>query len=234
MNSIRRPLSNMLLWAALCGSSLPLGAQDSGATTSPKLPPPPQSYPFAMRLPPDTDCTAQIRTHVDASASKAQPAPSPATPAQSVAPSAIRFERAIRKEIAASTQFNSDGTSLTNYFVGGWCAFDSPKKGLNVRRRLPGSMLTNIAVYHFPELDWALPETRQVDPPPKAGARKMRFFKDGEMTLEADDATGFPMRFSDGRSDWTYTYQTSAVPIEIPENIQKAIERVSATGRHKP
>jgi len=186
---------------------------------------PPSSYKFAMKLPPDTDCS--VRVKVDGSAtdsaekSKSESAENASGSSQLYS---MKLERMVRKGISSATETIPGSPEITFYFVRGWCAYDSPKKGINVRHYLPGHAISNLATYDFPELTWAIPETRQVDPVIKEGAPKVHLYKDGSLSLVVDAVSGYPLRYNDGQLEWTYSYKVSSSPIVIPEQLRKALD----------
>ncbi len=173
----------------------------------------PDAYTFSIKLPPDTDCTAQVKfiggeksTNVEESTLDV-----------------MKLERLIRSGLSSSIEIKKEGAKMTFYFVNGWCAYEHPKKGLNIRRNLSGFSLSNLAIYHFPELQWATPETRQSDPVKKEGIPQVHIYKDGVFLLEVDADSGYPLRYSDGQMKWTYSYKKSSSPIVMPENIKAAL-----------
>jgi len=189
----------------------------------------PESYSFAIKLPPDTDCSVRLK---QGSGKPKEGEGSEASP-DATAPF-LKLERFIRRGISCSKEIKPDGTEAAFYFIGGWCAWDSPKKGLNVRHYISGHALSNLALYHFPELEWAVPETRQVDPIPKEGERKIHVYKDGSNVLIVDATSNFPLSFTDGQMEWKYSYTMSAAPISMPDNVRKALDEILKARSRKP
>jgi len=187
----------------------------------------PKAYTFAMTLSPGTDCFVRTNLMKKDKNDVSNDLDSPLVYGKQI-------ERMFRKDISCSKEILPDGTEETYYFVGGMCAYDTAAEGVNVLRYLEGHTSSNIASYHFPELAWAFPETRQVDPIPKDGQPKIHLYMDENFVLEVDADSNLPKRFSDGFMEWVYSYKPSSNPIILPEKLQKAVDRVFNTRSRKP
>jgi hypothetical protein len=228
---------------ALLAGSLGLVAQEEAneeflPPLAPTISIPPESYTFMMKVPPGTDCSVRMRLTgrkpdrpAAAGAGEEEQLPADADSDLDL----LRIHRKFRTGITASQHVGTDRSETSYYFVKGWCAFDSPQLGLNVRRYLEGNELADLSVYHFPELLWAVPATRQPDPPVAEGKPAIHIYTDGGAILEVDAASGLPLRFTDGTTEWRYSYRQSSDPIAVPEQIRKALATaLRATGDLTP
>jgi len=186
---------------------------------------PAKSYTFAMLLPPGTDCSVRMKLKGRNGDDKDS-----GSNAENSSPTeklyALRIERLFRDGISASKQMNADKSESSYYFLKGWCAYDTPTLGINIRRYFEDRQLCDLSRYHFPELVWAIPETRQPDPKVEEGQPAIHIYKDGDTVLVTDAVSGYPMRYSDGNSQWTYSYKSSSTPIVLPEKLQQALDRI--------
>jgi len=191
---------------------------------------PPESYSFAMNLPPGTDCSVRMKLKGSKEENKGSgTVGGKNTKEESMY--ALHIERMFRDGICLSKQLKSDKSDVSYYFLKGWCAYDTPSLGLNVRRHLEESQLCDLSIYHFPELVWAVPETRQPDPEVPEGQPAVHEYKDGDAVLVTDAVSGYPVRYSDGNSQWTYSYKSSNSPIVLPEKLQQALDRIIKRSR---
>lgn len=191
---------------------------------------PPKAYTFAMRLPPGTDCSVRMKLKGrEKQGSNSEAGTN--TPEETAY--SLRIERIFRNGIYASVQLNPDKSEASYYFLKGWCAYDTPSMGMNVRRYFEDSTINDISTYHFPELVWAVPETRQPDPKVEEGQPAIHLYKDGDTVLVTDAVSGYPLRYSDGNSQWTYTYKASTTPLVMPEKLQRELDRIIAKTSRK-
>lgn len=188
--------------------------------------PVPGAYTFQMLLKPDVDLTVRVKSRLKKRGAKEENT-------ASVSPDTITtIQRDIRPDIVRVIQDTGEkGKECTFYYTGGWCAYDDPLRGLNVRHPNMEGLLFPMDFYHFPELLWAEPRTRQPDPTVKEGAPKIQLYKDGQQTLEVDAGTGRPLRFLDAEKEWNYSYKEDPAPIPIPEKLAAALRKVLA--KHK-
>lgn len=191
---------------------------------------PPKSYTFSMLLPPGTDCSVRMKLKGRKEENKSSGAEQ-TTPEESLY--ALRIERMFRDGICVSKQLKPDKSEAAYYFLKGWIAYDTPTLGLNVRRFFEDSQLCDLSNYHFPELVWAVPETRQPDPKVEDGQPAIHVYKDGDTVLVTDATSGFPLRYTDGNSQWTYSYKTSNTPVVLPVKLQQALDRIIAKSSRK-
>lgn len=242
MNKIPKKLPKFILGVLSCSFlCITVSIAQSQDSKSPPSPPPPskvslapETYTFSIRLPSGTDCSVSVKSEWSIAEKGERASSGNSITSSEPDLSAKKFERSIRKDISSSKEIKSDGTESIFYFIHGWCAYDSPQKGINMRHFLPGHIFSNLGVYHFPELTWATPETRQADPPVKEGSPKLHLYKDDSQTLEVDAHTGYPMRYSDGQTQWSYSYKASTIPIVLPEKLQQAVDRVFDANQRKP
>lgn len=227
-SSCRKLLSSFHfgLLLILCAMVEIAHAQDSDAFYQPpasNVSLPPESYTFTMKLPNGTDCSVNVKPQNVKIESKAKARSK--RDAEQATPTMMMVERSFRKGISSSTETVSGSLGITFYFVAGMCGYESAREGVNVRRFLAGHVSSNVAIYHFPELTWAVPETRQPNPEVRSGEspRHLYSIADHNLSLEVDAITGRPVRFTDGQSEFTYEYKESASPIRLPEKIRAAM-----------
>ncbi len=179
------------------------------------------TYTFQMLLKPEVDVTAKIKI-VSKTENKNGEGDGAASP-----PVTVAIQRDIRPGIIRVSQASGDaGKESVRFYVGGWCVADDPRRGLNVRRPNIEGLVFPMDFYHFPELLWAEPQTRQPDPMVKEGEPKIHLYREADRFLEVDAASGLPRRFSDGTLEWTYSYRENATPLVVPEKLQAALRRV--------
>lgn len=205
-----------------------LSNQSSGSSAIP-----PSAFTFQMQLPPGIDVTERIRAIPKKKEHQKTEQATEEDNATAVGEAPIRPDDIVQLDIRPGivrVDERSSGQSKKSprYYVNGWCAYDDELKGLNVRRARLEGLIFPMNDYHFPELLWAEPKTRQIDPPVKKGEKPMHLYKDGDSILEVDAATGRPVRYQDGESEWTYLYKENSAPIVIPEKIATALGRVLA------
>jgi len=181
----------------------------------------PEKYTFQMLLKPGTDLSVQIKSLPAKGNNEADSLPSPLS-------ADTLIERDIRQGIIRVVQNSgaAAGGESVRYFAGGWCAYDDPRRGVNIRRPNIEGLIFPMGAYHFPELLWAEPSTRQPDPMVKEGEPKIHLYQEADRFLEVDAASGLPRRFSDGTQEWTYSYRENASPLVVPEKLQAALRRV--------
>ncbi len=215
----------VLLTAALASLAIaaffpPMLAQedDVGPTPEPvQKSMPPEAYTFAMKLSPGTDCVLQGKPI------KKNPEAGGGQSGEDAATATMTVERFIRKKISLSKETAAGDTGESFYFVGGMCAYESPRKGVNVRRAPSGHDLSDLSVYHFPELAWAVPETRIENLNHREAAMEVYRIANENRRLEVDPHTKYPLRFRDGDVEWTYTYKDSDSPVVLPETLRNAL-----------
>ena len=181
----------------------------------------PKAYTFQMLLKPGVDVTVRIKNLAkkENTGGENRSATSPSA--------AMTFRRDIREGLVCVVQdSNAAVKEPVRYYVGGWCAYDDPRRGLNMARTSFESFSFPMETYHFPELLWAKPNTRQPDPAVKEGAPKINLYKAGDQTLEVDAASGYPVHFLDGDRAWTYSYTPDTTPIVVPGKLVEALSRV--------
>jgi hypothetical protein len=190
----------------------------------------PEAYTFRMKLPAGTNVRINIRktgkTTEQASIDQSMSG-MPDTPDK------MRIERDVREHVVRERKI-SMGKDVTRFYMLGYCAFDDPRMGLNVRRTSVESTYQPLNDYNFPELYWAWPDTRRPDPAAKDGKKPLRIYKNATNTLEVDGETGLPMRFIEGSREHRYTYTQNNEPIRLPQKIQVGLQKVlKRTGRIK-
>lgn len=175
-------------------------------------------YTFQILLKPGVDLTVQIRDLPKTGAENATSVSQNST---------TTLQRSIRSNIICVIEnVGEKGKESIFYYTGGWCAYDDPRRGLNVRRPNMEGLLFPMEFYHFPELLWAEPNTRQPDPIVSEGAPKIHLYKDGVRTLEVNAITGLPLRYNDGDQEWIYSYKENSTPIVVPDKLAVALRRV--------
>jgi len=184
------------------------------------------AYTFQMLLKPGVDLTVHIKNIAQKKTQKEvlNDGGNPENAAPDSPPVATIIQRDIRPALVRVVS-QADKNKSVRYYTGGWCAFDDARKGLNVRRVGINGLFFPMGLYHFPELLWAEPKTRQPDPEVKDGEPKIKLYKEGDSTLEVDAASGLPLRYIDGETVWTYSYKEDASPIVIPEKLKAALLR---------
>jgi len=192
---------------------------------------PASAYTFQMVLKPDVDLTVKTKVLAkkrenSGSATGAVEGSEKNNTQDSQVP-AMMIQRDVRQGVVRVTQESADAKQKSvKYYVGDWCAFDDPRRGLNVQRPSMDGFFFPMNTYHFPELLWAGPKTRQIDPPVEEGKPAIQLYKDGVQILEVDVATGRPLRYIDGSSEWKYSYQEDSTPIVIPEKLMLGLRGV--------
>jgi len=218
-----RPYAKLLSILIYCGAAVGTMAQDESISppTASVEALPPESYTFAMKLPLGTDCSVTVKPKGSEPKSKGGDKKGGTSDS---GPTAMKIERIFRKGLSLSKEIRPDGTETDFYSINGMCAYDSPKKGLNVRRDLPGHEISNLNTYAFPELQWAVPETQDTGAQIKPGNPPVKIYGISEehRSLEVDPSTGLPQRYTEGQMEWTYSYKQATAPIVMPENLRKA------------
>jgi len=178
----------------------------------------PDDYTFQMLLKPNVDLFIQVKN---------LPKKGQADAVHPLPPTIKAIRRDIRLNLVRVSENSGDGKQdSVRYYVGGWCAFDDPRKGLNVcRQNIEGSIFP-MDFYHFPELIWATPKTRQPDPVVKEGEPAIQLYKVGNRTLVVDVISKRPLRFTDSENEWAYSYKEDPAPIVLPEKLEIAMRRV--------
>jgi len=185
----------------------------------------PTAYSFAMQLPPGTDVTIRIKPKQADSSDVKGTANTPQFARSSEGDLVI--ERSIRSNVIRETKA-ADGKAppTVRYYAGEWCAFDDPRKGLNVYRAGVDNEGFPPGLYQFPELIWAEPNKRKQDPVVKEGSPKIAIYKDGEDILEVDALTRRPLRYIEGSREWLYSYKENLTPIVLPEKLASTLQHV--------
>lgn len=181
------------------------------------------AYTFKMLLTPGVD----VSVHVSTLPKKEKGNPSENTPnSGGVSEIAATIGRDFREGVTrVSEKEIGGGTEIVRYYMNSWCAYDDPRKGTNVRRTNMDGLFFPINNYHFPELLWAEPKTRQPDPKVKEGSPQINLYADKNNVLEVDASSGRPLRYSDGHMQWTYSYKEDQTPIIIPQKLLTALQR---------
>lgn len=180
-----------------------------------------EAYTFAMHLPSGTDCTVLIKSGT--TSNKKASGDKVSDPFQ-MKRNPVRIDRFFRPQLCMVREVYSDNSDAFFFFTGGFCAFDDPKKGINVRAQEEGRKYSEMDTYHFPELLWAGPELRSDN---KSDPTKHVYEAPGtQLKLEVDALTKRPIRFSNNGKIWTYSYQSSSSPIAIPEKLSEALKKV--------
>lgn len=212
-----------------------LSAQESEEQQGPSAPNTlaPGAYTFQMVLRPGVDVTARVnrlpeKGDAENKKSKGNEAVDNGAP-PTEEQSGMMIRRLIRSGMVCVREKTAEsGKESVHYYTGRWCVFDDPRKGLNVRQTSIEGLFFPAGTYHFPELLWAEPKTRQTDPQVKEGVPPIQLYKDGSETLVVDAATGRPLRYNDGQMEWKYSYKEDSTPIDLPEKIATALQRVVA------
>lgn len=132
----------------------------------------------------------------------------------------------IGSKIVLVREFDQGGKPQDYFFGEGWCAYDDPVRGRNVRNFLAGRPFSEIYVRHFPELSWATKETQQPDPPVKEGVPVLHIYALEDMRLEVDARTGLPIRFLTPDVEYTYRYSDSLKSIVMPGQLSAIVDRL--------
>lgn len=188
-----------------------------------------ERYEFPMRLPVNTDVRVAVR--------KLQSAPAEGSPQKPQSDTDIQQEqivRRIRAQLVEEQRTDPDGLVKTRYFFKGWCAFDDPRKGINVVRTGLDRGNDPLDRYHFPELLWAWPETRTLGDDSASQPTPLPTYKDSNRILEINAETGYPNRFSDGTREYIYSYSQSNQAIRLPPQLEEAARKTSKTTGGQP
>jgi hypothetical protein len=168
----------------------------------------PGAYSFQMRLPPGVDVSVRVRGK--------EGDDDPSKPLKGV-----KIQRDIGKNIVRVQQQSGETKMSDRYYVPGWCAFDDPRMGINVRRTGFDGIFEPLGTYHFPELIWAEPKTLRIEPKARDGEKKNEIYQRGDQVLEVDAITHRPIKFRDGKTEeWTYSYKESPVAIALPTSLE--------------
>jgi len=180
----------------------------------------PEAYTFQIVLKPGVDTAIQVKS-LPKKEDKKDGGAAPPMPAVTKI-----IRRDIRPGLVRVSESFGGGKETVRYYVDGWCVYDDPRRGLNVRAQSIEGSIFPMSSYHFPELLWADPKTLQPDPIVKEGAPKIQLYALGKLVLEVDAVSKRPMRFQDGENEWTYSYKENTTPIVIPAQLEAALRRV--------
>lgn len=195
-------------------------ARDEAQLPSDEAVPAPSAYSFLMQLPPGVDVSVRV---IDKSKEEKEKKSQGSAPP----PVVLKMERAVRKGIVR-VQKEDTGVKMPElYFVRGFCAFDDARLGINIRKSGWGDLYQPQDIYHFPELTWAEPKTRRVNPNIPKEEEKIEIYQQSPFTLEVDAATHRPLRFRTGMSEeWTYSYKESSTPLVLPKSLEERLGRL--------